>query len=70
MYNAIFAHKDAVIMELLPTINTDSVANLFVDLGFRYAPIFLDYDKSDKSFQVPIDLVLLELESILKGLHV
>lgn len=66
MYNAIFASKDATVIELIPANNCDSVANLFLDLGVRYLPIMLDFDKSDFEFELPIEFFLKQISKTMQ----
>lgn len=54
MYNLIFAPKDCLVVELVPSRNLDSVANLAIALGYQYLPIPLNYDKSDGEVAIPL----------------
>ncbi len=47
MYNSIWAGEKAVIFEIVPIKNTDSLANLLTDLKLPYCPIPLNFDKYD-----------------------
>ena len=52
MYNSIWAGEKAVIFEIVPIKNTDSLANLLTDLKLPYCPIPLNFDKDDNEFSL------------------
>jgi len=44
MYNSVWVNERAKVFELVPTINTNSVATLLTDLGISYSPICLPFN--------------------------
>lgn len=67
MYNAMLAPLDAIVLEVVPTIDTNSLYNFFVDLGYNYVPIASEFPSGNKQFRLPPDELYMEVTSVLES---
>lgn len=66
MYNAMLSPVDTVILEVVPTYDTNSLFNFYFDLGYRYFPIASEFSLSAESMSLSPNYLDLEITSILK----
>lgn len=64
-YNLIFAHRQCIFFEFIPTRNTNSLLNFIVSLGICYIPVPVDADFNDHFVYIGAE-ILEEISKIAK----